>query len=250
MKMKKILLPLFAGAIALSLAACGDKDEEKKTNEAKTDEQAFEEMEKKLEKQRIDDKTIVVEVNDEAMTGELYNMVLQSVQQDVLQSGQDPTEGDMPKSIQEQTVDVLINQALILQEANKENIKVTDKEFDERYEMYLEQVGGEEEALETALEAENTTVDKFKDSIRESILFEKYQEKVIDTKDISKKEIQKYYDELAAQSEEAEGEQDEFPPLKDIEDNIKTLLQQQAQQEALMEHIETLKTDAKITIKL
>ena len=150
MKLKKMMLPLFAGALALSLAACSDKDDDKKNNDA-ADEQEFEEMEKKLEEEQIKDDTVVAVVNGEEITGKTYNTVLQSVQMDVLQSGQDPTEGDMPKNIQEQTVDVLVNQALILQEAEKEDIKVKDKEFDESYEDYLEQVGGEEDALVEAL---------------------------------------------------------------------------------------------------
>src|SRR5699024_12536392 len=131
MKLKQLLIPVLAGTIALSLAACGDKDEDKEKNNA-TDEQAFEEMDKKLKEQRIDDDQVVVVVNDEEVTGETYNTVLQSVQLDVLQSGQDPTEGDMPENIQNQTVDVLINQALILQEAKKEKIEVKDKELDRK----------------------------------------------------------------------------------------------------------------------
>lgn len=248
MKLKKMLIPFFAGAIALSLAACSDKDEDKEKNNA-TDEQAFEEMDKKLKEQRIDDDQIVVVVNDEEVTGETYNTVLQSVQLDVLQSGQDPTEGDMPENIQNQTVDVLINQALILQEAKKEKIEVKDKEFDEKYAMYIEEAGGDEEALEKALKQENTTIDKFKENIRESILFEKYQEKKVQVDEVSKEDIQKFYDDLAAESKDAE-EDEEMPALEDIEDNIKTVLEQQLQQEALMKHVEKLKDASKVDIKL
>lgn len=253
MKLKKMMLPLFAGALALSLAACSDKDDDKKNNDA-ADEQAFEEMEKKLEEEQIKDDTVVAVVNGEEITGKTYNTVLQSVQMDVLQSGQDPTEGDMPKNIQEQTVDVLVNQALILQEAEKEDIKVKDKEFDERYEEYLEQVGGEEDALVEALKEEGQTLDMFKDNVRESILFEKYQDQKIKVEEVSKKEIQKFYDELAAENEATEGEgkdeEEEMPSLEELEENIKTVLEQQSQQDALMKHVEKLKESAKIDVKI
>lgn len=242
-------MPLFAGAIALSLAACGEKDDEKKKDDA-SDEQAFEEMEKKLEEERIDDKTIVAVVNGEEITGDTYNIILQSVQRDVLQSGQDPTEGDMPKNIQEQTIDVLVNQSLILQEAEKEKIKVKDDEFDEQYEMYLEQVGGDKKALEEALKQENTTIEKFEENIRESILFQKYQDKAIKVDKVSKEDIKKFYDELAAENDEAKDQEEEMPPLEEIEENIKMVLEQQLQQEALMKHVEKLKKSADVDIKL
>ena len=98
MKFKKVLLPFIAGALAMSLAACGGEDkaktdEEPQGQEVTKDENASaKESEAKLAKQQIDKKKIVAVVNDEEIKGEEYNVVLTSIQSQMQQMGQDPSD--------------------------------------------------------------------------------------------------------------------------------------------------------------
>ncbi|MFX3675199.1 MAG: SurA N-terminal domain-containing protein [Paenisporosarcina sp.] len=259
MKLKRILLPFAAGALALSLAACGDEDkaqkeetpkEEAKQGETKdkgTDEgKAAEAMQAKLAKQQVDKNKVVAVVNDEELTGDEYNAALTSIQGQMQQTGQDPTSKEEAKQIKAQTLDTIVNQALILQKAKEAKITASEAEINEKYAAFEEQLGGEE-ALKKALEAQNMDIKTLKEDIGESIIFEKYQAKVVPPDEVTDKEIQEYYDQVAAQSKEA-GQ--EIPPLEEASEEIKKVLQQQQQQELLTAHVEELKKDAKIELKI
>lgn len=247
MNLKKVLLPFFAGALALSLAACSgdDKGKDKKNEDASGDQAAIEEMQKKLDKQKIDEDTIVAVVNDEEVNGETYNVVLQNLQMQFQQMGQDPTSDEMATALKEQTLDTLVNQTLLLQQAKAEKIEVAQEEIDNEYGMFIEQFG-DEETLEKALKDEGMDAEALKAQISESIVFDKYQEKVAPAEEVTEEEIKNYYDEFSAQSE---GEE-ELPPLEEISDSIKQILEQNGQQQKLIAHIEELKKDAKIELKI
>lgn len=248
MKLKKLFLPFVAGALALSLAACGGDDKEKsQDNEGSSaDQAAIEEMQKKLDKQKIEDDKIVAVVNDEELNGEAYNIVLQNLQAQIQQSGQDPTSEEFVEELKKQTLDTLVNQTLILQQAKVEKIEVSEEEIENEYGMLVVQFG-DEEKLEEALKQEGMDTKTLKEEIiNESILFQKYQEQVAPVEEVSDEEVKTYYEEFAAQSEGDE----ELPPLEDISDNIKSILEQNQQQEKLIAHIEELKKAAKIELKI
>lgn len=247
MNFKKVLLPFFAGALALSLAACSGDDKEKdKDQEGATDDQAaIEEMQKKLDKQKIDEDKIVAVVNDEEVSGETYNIVLENLQMQFQQIGQDPTSDEMAEQLKAQTLDTLVSQTLFLQQAKAEKIDVTEEEIDNEFGMLVSQFG-DEKALDEALKSEGMDKETLKETIRENILFDKYQNKVAPAEDISDEDIKAYYDEFTAQSE---GEGD-IPPLEDLSENIKQILVQNEQQQKLTAHLEDLKKDAKIELKI
>lgn len=255
MKFKKFLLPFIAGALALSLAACGDDDKkakdkkpEEEVGQEATKEQkaAIEEMQKKLVEQQVDNNEIVAIVNDEELKGEEYNAVLMSIQGQMQQMGQDPTSKEATKQVKEQALDMLVIQTLILQKAEEAEIKASKSEIDEEYSSYEEQFGGKKE-MEKALKSQDMDVDTLKAKIAELIISEKYQDKVAPAEEITDKEIKKYYDEAAAQSKEA-GE--ELPPLEEASEQIKTIMVKQQQQEKLAAHVEELKDVAKIELKI
>ena len=74
--MKKFLLALFVGILSLSLAACNndeDKAKEKETEEKATGEEEAavdpEEMQKKLDAQKVEEDTVVAIVNGKEIKG-------------------------------------------------------------------------------------------------------------------------------------------------------------------------------------
>jgi hypothetical protein len=259
MTLRKVLLPFVAGALALSLAACSEEDKAAKEetpqiegNEkgTKEGEASAEAMQVKLAEQQVDKSKIVAVVNNEELTGVEYNAALTSFQGQMQQTGQDPTSKEVAEQVKGQALDALVNHTLILQKAKEAAITASEAEINERYATFEEQFGGEK-AMKKALEAESMDVKTVKEQIAESLLVEKYQEKVVpaDEVKVTDKEIQVYYDQAAAQSKEA-GQEQELPPLKEASEEIKGILKQQQQQEILATHVEELKAEAKIELKI
>ncbi|MFD1928009.1 SurA N-terminal domain-containing protein [Sporosarcina siberiensis] len=262
MKIKKILFPFIVGALAFSLAACGDDDKAKKeetpkgevqeeakeevSEDANAEQESAEEMQAKLEEQQLDAKKLVAVVNDEELTGEEYNVALASIQSQMMQTGQDLTSKESIEQIKEQTIDTLVNQALILQSAKKEDIKASKAEIDEKYVTFEEQFGGKKE-LEQALKDQKVDEKTFENQIIDSIIFAKYLEKMIPTEKVSDEEIQNYYDQAVADAKEAE---QEVPPFEEASEQIAGILSQQEQQKNLAAHVEELKENAKIELKI
>lgn len=254
MKFKKLLLPFAVGALALTLAACGDEDKatkeetpkEETPKEETSQEASNKDLQAKLAEQQIDEKEIVAVVNDEELTGWDYNSVLASIQSEMQQMGQDPTSKEAVEQIKTKALDSLVSQTLVVQKAKEAKLTSSEKEINEKYAAIQEQIGGEE-AMKKALEAEKMDEKTLKAQLGDSILFEKYQNKVVPAKEVTDKEIQDYYDQASAQTKEA-GQ--EFPPLEEVREKIKGLLVQQKQQEEFLKHVEEIKADAKIELKI
>jgi hypothetical protein len=261
MNFKKILLPFAAGALVLSLAACSEKEDttkDKPTQEetkqaqdgaktpTKEEQAAAKEMQAKLSKQQVDESKIVAVVNDEELAGADYNAALMSIQGQMQQAGQDPTSKEAAGQVKAQALDMIVNQTLILQKAKEADLSASEKEIDEKYAALEEQFGGEK-GLKEAIKAQSMDIKALKKQIGESILFEKYIDKVVPAGEITEKEIQEYYDQVVAQSKES-GQK--VPPLEESSVEIKGILEEQQQQELLIAHIEELKPDAKIELKI
>jgi hypothetical protein len=261
MKYKKLLLPFIAGALAISLAACGDEDkaakEETPQEEAKQEapkeqeatkeqKEAAKEMQAKLAEQQVDNNKIVAVVNDEELTGEEYNAVLTLIQGQMQKMGQDPSSKEVAEQVKAQVLDSLVNQTLILQKAQEAKLKASASEIDEEYSALEKQFGGEKE-MEKALKIQSMDVETLKEQIAESIIFNKYLDKVAPAGKISEKEIKEYYDQAAATSKEA-GQ--EMPPLEELSQEIEGFINQEQQQKLLAAHVEELKAAAAIELKL
>ncbi|MDS9471610.1 SurA N-terminal domain-containing protein [Sporosarcina pasteurii] len=245
MNLKKIFLSFFAGALALSLAACNG-DEKAQKEEVSEEQVNVEEIQAKLAEQQVDKNDIVAVVNDEEINGEQYNAVLMSIQTQMQQSGQDPSSEEAAEQIKDQTLDTLVNQTLLLQQAKIEEIKASQDEIEEEYKAFVQQFGDEKTLIE-ALKQENMDTENLKEQISESIIFRKYQEQVTPIEEVSDETVKEYYEQIAAQTED--GEQ-ELPPLEELSENIKQIIQQEEQQKKLSAHLETLKEDAKIELKI
>jgi hypothetical protein len=251
MKLKKVILPFIAGALALGLAACGEKDKAVKdeTNQEATNDQeaAAKEMQAKLAKQQVDKNKVVAIVNDEELTGEDYNTALASIQGQMQRMGQDPLSEEAIEQVKMQTLDSIVNQTLILQKAKSNDIKASTTEIDEMYSSLEQQFGGKKE-IEKALKSQNMDVKTFKEQqIAESIIFEKYLKKVAPVGEVTDQEVQEYYDQVAATSKEA-GQ--ELPPFEEVSEEIRGMMLQEQQQKLVAAHIEELKTEAKIELKI
>jgi FKBP-type peptidyl-prolyl cis-trans isomerase (trigger factor) len=251
MKFKRVLLPFITGALALSLAACGEDDKAAKDAKAEKAAQAemesAEEMQAKLAEQQVEKDKIVAIVNDEELKGEQYNATLTSIQGQMQQMGQDPSNKESAEQAKKQALDTVVNQTLILQKAKEEKITASETEIDEKYAEFVEQFG-DEETMKEALKSQSVDVNTVREQIiAKSIIFEKYQDKFAPAEEVTDKEIEEYYDQAAAQSKDS-GQ--ELPPLEEVSDEIKEMIEQEQQQKQLAAHVEKLKADAEIELKI
>ena len=255
--MKKVMLPLITGLMAVVLAACGGNEESKeaknddKAKTAETDQQKdqqkqMEEMQKKLEAQQVDEKKTVALVNDEKILGSDYNSVLQSTQGQMQQMGQDPTSKEAAEQVKKQTLDSLVGQTLLLQEANKKGYKASDEDIKKQLDETKKQFKTEKE-FEAALKKSGMDMKTLEAQIADDIKFRQYVEKEVPAGEISAEEIQKTYDQYA---EQGKSSGQEVPKLEEVKPQIEQSLQQQKQQEQLAQKVEELKKNAKIDLKI
>ncbi len=95
----------------------------------------------------------------------------------------------------EAALDSLITKNIIEQEAEKQKVKISDKEIDEELKKTVDSVGGEE-AYQSALETNGISEDDLKDNIKTNLQIEKLLESKIK---ISDEEMKTFFDENKAE---------------------------------------------------
>jgi len=228
-KVKNVLLPFIAGALAISLAACGNGEDNEKSVE-----------------QQVEPNEIVAIVNEEELKGDEFNNISMSIQDQMEQMGEDTSSKESAEQVKIETLDILVNQALIRQQTKESKMKAEKSEVDEGYTELVKQVGDEKE-MKKMLKSKGMDVETLKEQIAESIVFEKYGEKVAPVGKITEEEIKEYYDQVSAESKDA-GQ--ELPPLEEVREEIKGSIEQEQQQKKLAAHVEELKENAEIELKI
>jgi len=239
--------------LAVVLAACGgneENDQAKNEDQTKTDETAqqeqMEDMQKKLEAQQVDEKKTVATVNDQNILGNQYNSALAASQGQMQQMGQDPTSKEAAEQIKNQTIESLVGQTLLLQEADKKGYEASKDDINKRLDEVKAQFKTEKE-FEAALEQSGMDMKSLKAQIAEDIQLQQYVEKELPAGDITDEEIKQTYDQFAEQGKAAN---QEVPKLEEMKPQIEQSLQQQKQQQQLVQQVDKLKENAKIDIKI
>ncbi|WP_424237805.1 SurA N-terminal domain-containing protein [Bhargavaea ginsengi] len=251
--MKKMMSILMTSFLAVVLAACGgneetkEADQENKAATAETDQQKqMEDMQKKLEEQHVDEKETVAVVNDQEILGSQYNNTIAALQGQMQQMGQDPTSKEAAEQIKTQTIDSLVGQTLLLQEADQKGYQASESDINKK----LDEVKGQfktEKEFDAALEQSGMDMKTLETQIAEDIQLQQYVEKELPAGEVTDEEIQTAYDQFAEQGKSAD---QEVPKLEEMKPQIEQSLQQQKQQEQLAQQVEKLKENAKIDIKI
>jgi hypothetical protein len=250
--MKKMMFTLITGLMVVVLAACGGNEESKeaKNNDnaktAETDQQKEQQMQKKLEAQQVDEKKTVAIVNDKKILGSDYNSAIVSTQGQMQQMGQDPTSKEAAVQVKKQTIDSLVRQTLLLQDADKKGFKASEADIKKQLDETKKQFKTEKE-FEAALKKSGMDMKTLETQIADGIKFKQYVEKEVPAGEITDEEIQKTYDQYA---EQGKSTGQEVPKLEEVKPKIEQSLQQQKQQEKLAQQVEELKKNAKIDIKI
>lgn len=260
--MKKLLLTLLMGLLAFSLAACNDdkdKDTKKEATtsdettkdtkeEAKTEEEIAaeaEEMQKKLDAQKVDEGSVVAIVNGDEVKGNEYNELLSSSQSTYTNAGQDPTTKELAKQLKDYTLESLVGQKLLMQDIDKKGYKATDDEINKE----LETAKGnfeDDKAFEEALKKTGLSIDQLKEQMADNVKYNKYVAKDLKVEEVKEAEVKEYFDSVVSKMEESA----EKPKYDDVKEAIKLQLVQQKTQEKLGSKVEELRKDAKIELKI
>jgi parvulin-like peptidyl-prolyl isomerase len=174
--------------------------------------------------------TVVATVNGEEIT---FDDVT-SIQQSYMQQGQ--------QLLEEEAIEQLIDQKILIQEAQQQGFMQTDEEA--------------ESTIETILLEQNSTLEEYKQQLKQQGL--SYEEQLQEYKNqaaiqnylndvfknenfsVTDEEAINYYEIYQQQSEQ------EVPPYEDLESQIKDYLRQQKQQEAINALVQELREDADI----
>ncbi|WP_121604493.1 SurA N-terminal domain-containing protein [Virgibacillus sp. Bac332] len=237
--MKKIIMLGLALTLAIVLAACGDdnaegdkKKDEQTQEEGNTSKEGQEQQVKVTDKEKVEEGTAVASVNGDEIKGERYNPIYTQLKTQMAQYGQDVSDLD---KLKEQTINVLVEQHLIRQDAASKGIKVSDKEVQSEFDSLKEENGDQ---LTAVLEQFNLTEDQFKRQLEDDLITTKYIDSQLEVK-VTDKEVEEYYNQLKEQNEE-------IGKLKDLKDQIKNQIKQQKTNEQLQKKVDKLKKDAKV----
>jgi parvulin-like peptidyl-prolyl isomerase len=92
-----------------------------------------------------------------------------------------------------QVLDTLIQKEVLLQRAEKENLKVTDDEINQYISAAKRDRGMTEEQFQRQLQTENQTPESFRDETRKLLAIQKLQAKYAGNISISDREVEEYY---------------------------------------------------------
>ncbi|MCR6096559.1 SurA N-terminal domain-containing protein [Salipaludibacillus agaradhaerens] len=218
----------------LVLAACGGENtndaENDPNNMNETTENAPEEGENNNETAMDEEGAVdadpdepIAIVNGEEIPMEELQMQMSQYEMLFAQQGMDPEDEEnaaMIQELQQDILDLLVNQELLNQEADAQNIEVSDEEVEEELDQMREQFE-EEEEFEQALEMQNYTLEQLEDDIRQMKRVQELQTMAHLDEDqytVSEDEAREYYEEIVMSNPEI----GEFEDIQeDIENELK-----------------------------
>ncbi|MBS3681471.1 SurA N-terminal domain-containing protein [Ornithinibacillus massiliensis] len=224
--MKKLILSFMMIGLIAILAACGDK-EEKAQETVQPQDITMEEDEK------VADDDVVISINDTEVSGDHYNTIYLQTKIRASQFGQDIEDKE---NIKEITLNEIIAQELIKQEAERLGIEVSEENVQEELDTLKSE---NEEQFEAYLETYNLTEDSLKEQIRFSQILSQFIEEEIEIAEVTEDDIKETYDQLKKDMENIM----EFEQAEPI---IEQQLTQQREADALQAKVEELMDDANI----
>ncbi|MRH41939.1 hypothetical protein GH741_04530 [Aquibacillus halophilus] len=248
--MKKIfLLMIVVLFLSIFLVACSDQEETEQENTDENTEEATSDTEETTpdteeeatpdvpEAETVDEDTIVATVNGEEINGSKYNQMYNQTLLMFQQYGQEASDA---AQVKEQTINSLIEQELLLQEAESKGIEASSSDVNENLEEIKSQFETNEE-FEQQLEQLKLTEQSLKEQLAYEIKLNQYIEQEITGTEVTEEEVQEYYDQLVSQQGEGEA-----PPFEEVQQQLKEQLVQQKERSQLGTLIESLKEQSEI----
>ncbi|GEN88290.1 MULTISPECIES: SurA N-terminal domain-containing protein [Oceanobacillus] len=244
--MKKFTLTIMM-IITMLLAACGNDDNNAEKKEGdQQQENAGEQQEGAPEQQEqatpefeddefLDEKEPVVSVNGEEVQGDAYNRAYPLVKSVMFQSGQDVEDTE---ALQDETIQFLVEQELIMQEATEAGVEVTDEEVQTELDAMKE--AGEEQ-FQTTLDQLHLSEEQYAEQLEFDLATAKYMENEFDM-EVTDEEVEEMYDQMAEQA----GDQEIGELNDETRAQLEGMIVQNKQREQYAEKVNELKESAEI----
>lgn len=251
--MKKLLVLSLALMISI-LAACSDGNESEESNdeaeEAQGDGENFELPEPNLE--NIPD--VVAEVNGAEITKEDFELTYTSMfQQTYMQSQMTGQEVDEDQ-LKEQTIEEMVSQELLIQEADNSGIEASDEKMDETLQELVDNNGMEsKEQLLAALEEQGMDEQEVMTQLEIQVKVTQLIDNETGEVEPTEEELQELYDEIVLQQEqmqEADGEGVEVPDFEEMKPDLVGYVKEQKTAEAAQNLIGKLRDQADVEIHI
>lgn len=188
---------------------------------------------------------VVLRVGEEEITRAEFQVQADRTGQALAAQGQgDPSSDAFRNQVRRQTIDQMIAEILLLQEAEAEGFSVNPSEVETQYRGVLQQIGGEEQ-LSQRLEEVDSSKEILREDIEDQILIQKYINRQVEEEGItvSDDEVDSFYAQLDSQRENV-------PELSEIESQIRSQLLQQKTNQLVSSLVDELRSEADIEILL
>lgn len=223
---KRIFTFLGIISVVLLLAACGGDD---------SNQEQQVEVPTISDEEKLSEDELVVTINDEEVTGATYNLVYTQLKLHAVQTGQEYTD----EELQELTIDSVIDRQLLIQQAAKEGIVISDEDATEELQLLKTE---NEAGFETMLEQYQITEKLFHHQLIFEMTMNEYLREVI-TVEVTNDEVKEVY-------EEAKAENENLPELVEIHDTLKDQIESQKRNEALQVQVDEFKEQSDIELHL
>lgn len=210
----------------LLLAACGG-DDKNEGNQV--------EVPTISDEEKLSEDEIVVTINDEEVMGAIYNLVYTQLKLHAVQTGQEYTN----EELQDLAIDSVIDRQLLIQQAAKEGIVISDEDAAEELELIKSE---NKEGFETMLEQFQITEELFHHQLIFELTMNEYLREVIDV-EVTNDEVKEVY-------EEAKAENENIPELVEIHDTLKGQIESQKRNEALQAQVDEFREQSEIELHL
>lgn len=186
---------------------------------------------------------VAVTVNGEKVPQSLYQKNFDQLAAQAAAQGADATDPAVAEQIKKQTVDVLVNSALLRQAARNAGVVVTEEQITARYQAIVESQGGEE-ALTARMAELAITKEALMQDINDEILIQTHLAAAVDTSavTITDAEVEALYSSVASNPAV------DVPPLTEVRPQIEQEIRYGKEQELISAYIETLKKDVQIEV--
>lgn len=233
--LKKMTVFIALLTFLLLLAACGSDGNNNSNNGEKTGSLNHQENVDIDEDELAGEDEIVAVVNDTDILGSTYNMVYTRTKTAAVQMGEDVDIDEMKKA----TLDSIIDRELLMQQASKEDIKISDDRLEEELSKIKE--SGTED-IDTLLEQYDMTEDDFKEQLRFDLTLDQYKDTLGDL-EVTEEELEDYYDQVKEK-------QEDVPPLEEIKPQFKQEAQEKKVMDTLQDEMDELREEADIEKKM
>ena len=258
MRTNRWLLGLAMSVSVVALAACGSQGDDAKPQESSAAAEQSPGADSGEQGQQGKPNTkdipkVVAEVNGEKIMKDdfvpLFETQYQQMQMQAQQSGQPVDEKDLKK----QTAETLVSTEVLVQEADKRKISVTDKDIDKGLKESAKSGQMSEKDFLKAMKDQGMDEKKVRSELKNQLKIEGLVEDEYGEFEVSGEEIGQAYEQAKAQQEQMAqqgGQQQEMPSLDEMRPQLKEQVKSQKTDEATQKFAKKLRKQADVTLHL